>query len=681
MVISRKLIRSVWFSGLALYLLTAYLPGAAEGVLGPRETAKLKAVAAAEISPDGRFIAYTVSIPRLPWKDPDGTPWQNLYLLDTQDGSSRLFIGGKANFSTLHWMPDGRALSFLAKRENDSHRCLYVLPLDGGEARRAAALESDILAYTWSPDGSRVALIGLEPEEKENKELKEKGFKQIIFEEDRRRRLLYVAEAFSDEAGRPLDLPGAVFSAVWGPDGNRIAAAIAPTPSIDDSYMQKRVHVIDVDSGKVLAKLENPGKLGEIVWSPDGRKLAMISGIDIHDPAAGRLLVGDASGGALKDVLNNHPGHVSDIAWDGDLIHLINNEGVYTSYETVDPESGKRQVLISPGGPVATSFSRSHDGKAAFVSSSPSHPGEVYYLPGKTETPRRMTHTNPWLDKVRLAKQEVVHFQARDGLDLEGILIRPLDEERGRKYPLLLVVHGGPEAHHRNGWLTSYSQLGQVAAARGMAVFYTNYRGSTGRGVEFSKLSQGDPAGKEFDDLVDAVDYLITTGLVDPDRVGITGGSYGGYATAWCSTYYSERFAAGVMFVGISNKISKVGTTDIPEEEYLVHALKRPWDDWQFFLERSPVYHAGKGQTPLLILHGTEDPRVNPGQSREMYRHLKLRSKAPVRLVFYPGEGHGNRRAAARYDYNLRALRWLEHYLKGRGGDPPDWHLDYEFPE
>ena len=131
-----------------------------------------------------------------------------------------------------------------------------------------------------------------------------------------------------------------------------------------------------------------------------------------------------------------------------------------------------------------------------------------------------------------------------------------------------------------------------MAAARGFAVFYPNYRGSTGRGVEFSKLSQGDPAGKEFDDLVDAVDHLVAAGLVDQDKVGVTGGSYGGYATAWCATRYTDRFAAGVMFVGISDKISKVGTTDIPDEEFYVHALHRPWENWQFFLERSPIYHA-----------------------------------------------------------------------------------------
>ncbi|MBK8179806.1 MAG: S9 family peptidase [Planctomycetes bacterium] len=208
-------------------------------------------------------------------------------------------------------------------------------------------------------------------------------------------------------------------------------------------------------------------------------------------------------------------------------------------------------------------------------------------------------------------------------------------------------------------------------------MFHVNYRGSTGRGVEFAKSSQGDAAGKEFDDLVDAADHLIATGLVDPKKVGVTGGSYGGYATAWLSTKHTERFAAGVMFVGISDKISKVGTTDIADEEYLVHARKRPWEDWQHLLERSPIYHAEKSRTPLLILHGKDDPRVNPGQSRELYRHLKMHGKTPVRLVLYPGEGHGNRKAASRYDYNLRMLQWFEHYLQGPGGEMPPHEIDY----
>jgi dipeptidyl aminopeptidase/acylaminoacyl peptidase len=183
--------------------------------------------------------------------------------------------------------------------------------------------------------------------------------------------------------------------------------------------------------------------------------------------------------------------------------------------------------------------------------------------------------------------------------------------------------------------------------------------------VAFSLTSQGDPAGKEFDDVVDGVDYLIGTGLVDATKVGVTGGSYGGYATGWFSTRYTDRFAAGVMFVGISDNVSKWGTTDIPNEEYLVHARKWVYEDYDFFLKRSPIYYAGQCKTPLLIMHGKEDPRVHPSQSMELYRHIKSRTETPVELVFYPGEGHGNANSTARYDYNLRLMAWFDKYLKG----------------
>ena len=303
-------------------------------------------------------------------------------------------------------------------------------------------------------------------------------------------------------------------------------------------------------------------------------------------------------------------------------------------------------------------------------------PNELYTLTENVSATRRTT-SNEWLAALRFATQEVIRFEARDGLELEGILIYPLDYQQGQRYPLVLVVHGGPEAHDHNGWLTSYSAPGQVAAARGFAVFYPNYRGSTGRGVEFSKTSQAAAAGPEFDDLVDGVDHLIEMGLVDREKVGITGGSYGGYASAWGTTYYSDRFAAAIPFVGISDAISKMGTTDIPYEMYDVHHRKWLWEDWDYFAKASPIYYVTRNRTPTLILHGKEDPRVHPSQSLELYRQLKLVGQAPVRLVFYPGEGHGNARSAARLDYALRTLRWMEHYLKGVGGDPPDPNLDY----
>jgi dipeptidyl aminopeptidase/acylaminoacyl peptidase len=159
-------------------------------------------------------------------------------------------------------------------------------------------------------------------------------------------------------------------------------------------------------------------------------------------------------------------------------------------------------------------------------------------------------------------------------------------------------------------------------------------------------MSQHAYAGPEFDDIVDAKKHLVDAGLAISDSVGITGGSYGGYASMWAASALSEHFAAAVSSVGISDQISKFGTTDIPNEMYNVHGRSWPWEDWNWMLQRSPVYHAGKVRTPLLIMHGDKDTRVHPSQSLEMYRNVKVRTDTPVRLVYYPGEGHGNKRYA-----------------------------------
>jgi dipeptidyl aminopeptidase/acylaminoacyl peptidase len=276
-----------------------------------------------------------------------------------------------------------------------------------------------------------------------------------------------------------------------------------------------------------------------------------------------------------------------------------------------------------------------------------------------------------------LGEQETITWESRDGLELQGVLIKPTGFRAGPRYPLVMVVHGGPETRVPDGWLTDYASPGQLGAAAGFMVLYPNYRGSTGRGVAFSKLGQGRAAGTEFDDLIDAIDHLVKAGLVDRDRVGITGSSYGGYASAWGATYYSEHFAASVMHVGISNMVSFMGTTDIPDEMFYSHELVRPWEDWDYYWTASPVRYVERNRTPTLILHGAKDKRVPPSQALELYRHLKSRDQAPVRLVMYPKEGHDNKRAAARLDYNLRMMRWMQHYLTGQGGDMPAYEIDY----
>ena len=652
---------------------------AAQG-LTPHDIARLRSVAAVAVSPDGQSIAYTIVVPRQPLVDEDGPAWTELHVAGP-DNASRPFVTGKVNVAGVRWTPDGKGIAFLARRTDDQARALYVMPVAGGEARRVLAHETDILSVSFSPDGTRVAFTARDAVAKEQRDLQRKGFSQEVYEESAPFVRVFVASLDGTPPKR-LPLDGSASDVTWSPVGNRLALALAPTPLVDDDYMARRVHVVDADTGAIVGKLDNRGKLGEIAWSPDASHLAFISGADINDPAPGRLMVAPAAGGSLRDVLPDYLGHVRALAWkDAETIRFIADEGTETVFAEVKRDGSARKTIVPKGSVLLSAFDQGGARSLAFLAQTPRHPPELYVMRGGETTPRRVTDSNPWLADRRLAKQETVTFKARDGLELEGVLVYPLDYQAGSRYPLILTVHGGPEANDRNGWVTGYSNPGQVAAARGFAVFYPNYRGSTGRGVAFSKLSQGDPAGKEFDDLVDAIDHLVNIGLVDRAKVGITGGSYGGYASAWGATYYSDRFAASVMFVGISNNVSRIGTTDIPNEEVLVHALKHPWDNWTFSLERSPIYYADRSKTPTLILGGTSDPRVSPTQSMELYRHLKLRGKAPVRLVRYPGEQHGNARAASRLDYNLRMLRWMEHYLKGPGGDPPPYEIDYAEPK
>jgi len=655
--------------------------------------AKIRQVSSVRISPDGKLVAYTLSVPRAIYTDDDGPAWSELHVVD-QDGQSRPFVTGKVNISSIEWAPNGKEISFLAKRGEDEHKALYVIPIDGGEARKVLEYETDISSYSWRPaarhpaeDGQEVAFAAKPKLDKEIKKDKEHGFNAEIYEEDYLPTKVWIAAGDCEKPGpdrdeenkpRILGLEGSASTLRWSPDGKHLAVALAPTPLVDDSYMMRRIHIVDVKSGESLLQLDTEGKLGQIAWSPDGKHLALIAGVDKHDPREGHLMVASIDNPKTADLLLDYPGHIWSIAWqDDDTIMYLGYQGVWTTFARIDIDGSRQKTILPVGKYTLYGLSLSQSGlSVAFIGDSSKHPREVFAIGRGEARPRRLTHSNSFLEDIRLAKQEVITFKARDELELEGVLIHPLDEKKGVRYPLIMMVHGGPESHHLNGWLTRYSLPSQVAAAQGFASFYTNYRGSTGRGLAFSKLSQADPAGKEFDDLVDAVDYLVSIGLVDKDRVGITGGSYGGYASAWGATYYSHRYAASVMFVGISDKFLCFALGDIPEELRLVHYMKYPWEDMELMRQRSPINHFAKCRTPLLILHGTSDTRVHPAQSLALYRAVKTYGKVPVRLVRYPGEPHGNRCTGSRLDFSLRLMRWMNHYLKGPDDDPLPYALD-----
>jgi dipeptidyl aminopeptidase/acylaminoacyl peptidase len=649
----------------------------AEAGLQPRHVAEMRFAVEASISPDGQHVAYGLVVQRKPLLDENGPAFVELHVL-SRDDPSRPYVAGRVSVRDIQWSHDSRRILYLAKRGDDQNVCLYAIPVDGGESTRLLQHGTSIGGYSLHPDGKQLAFLAEEEPDKGLKDLRERGFNQQIYEEDLTATHVWLASGLPDAKPRKLDLPGSASYVEWSPSGTELLVVLAPTSTVDDQFMYKRIHIVDVASGRIVESIKNPGKLGATHWSPDGKRIALVSGVDIHDPNEGRLMVADIPGGPLRDLMPNYQAHVLSFGWQ-DANTLVwtaeDHEETSLGRTTLD---GNTRWLAQRSGPITQAFSLcKQQPLAAVVAHTPQHPAEVFRVDLNDGKASRLTDSNPWLAEIPLARQETIQWTARDGVQLAGVLIKPLHYVEGRRYPLIQVVHGGPESSVPNGWVTTYSNPGQMAAARGFMVFYPNYRGSTGRGVEFSKLGQMDAAGREFDDLVDGIDHLARIGLVDPAKVGITGGSYGGYASAWGSTYYSDRYAASVMFVGISDNVSKVGTTDIPEEMFLVHHRKRLWDDWNYFADRSPIRYVQRNKTPTLILHGKIDPRVHPSQSLELHRHLKTLEQAPVRLVLYEGEGHGNRQAASRFDYSLRLLQWMEHYLQGAGGKPPAYEIDY----
>jgi dipeptidyl aminopeptidase/acylaminoacyl peptidase len=559
--------------------------------------------------------------------------------------------------------PNSQSITFLVTGEGEKDQSIYAVPAAGGSVTKLFGFDRSITDYGWSNKGDKLLFTSRDELQKS-----EAPYEPEIYEENLAYTRAYIYDTGTGEV-KMVPIEGSVYSFEWSPDDSKIALCSSPTPLVDDFYVKQQISIIDVESLRETGKVDHQAKLGPFCWSPDGTRIALIAGADINDPTEGRLFIAGENGGTPDQILADFEGKFDVVQWtDKNSIKLLASVGTQSKLLSVNPENQKtKEVSVSKEGMAVWDDFKSADDLIVSLASNFDHPPELF-LTSNGDT-RRLTDSNPWLAERSFGDQKVVRYQARDGMEIEGILIIPGNIPQGVKLPMITVVHGGPESHFDNSWLTGYSTFGHVGAANGYAVFYPNYRGSTGRGQKYTLSSQGDQGGKEFDDIVDGVDYLVESGLVDKDRVGVTGGSYGGYATGWLSTRYSDRFAAGVMFVGISDHISKWGTSDIPEEMYNVHARSRVWDDYEYWLQRSPIYYADQAKTPLLIMHGKNDTRVHPSQSMELYRHIKTRTDTPVRLVFYPGEGHGNRKSTARFDYNLRALRWFNYYLKDEQTD------------
>lgn len=671
----------------------------------PEVIADTVRVTDAALSPDGTRVVYVATRPRAEGA-PFGAAWSNLYLVPAAGGAPRRLTSADAADKEPAWSADGRSIAFLSER-GDAARGgdkpktrLFVVAADGGEPWVVSDDKRDVDAFAWSVDGSRLAWIAADPKSDEREKAEKAGRDWKVADQDERPRRLWVADVAAagatQPAARQVKALGdrSAWQIAWSPAGDALVAAVSDTPRTDDSYLAKRIVVLPVLSDAPARELAGVvGKVASLVWSLDGVSVVYRGGVDGSDPQAGSLFSVPAAGGTPVNLTGGRLETVKDVVWaKGSKAVVVVTQGTHAALVETDlRDPAVRRTLVAPGTFGFEAASGSRDGTSfAFVASTGGRPAEVVVArPGKSAPaasaaaakgeraakPAKpsgdsgalgtavLTDLNPALRALPLGRQETFVWKASDGVEIQGVLTRPSGDDKRETYPLVVIVHGGPEYEVQDEWNTRSSEPVQALAERGYFVLMPNYRGSTGRGVAFSKGDHGDLGGREFQDVLDGVEALRRAERIDPRRVGMTGGSYGGYFTALAVTRYSRHFAAGVMLFGISDWLSFLGESDIPKENSAVHWNLWCYDHQDLCRDASPVGRIADARTPTLILQGEDDARVPKPQADELYSALKWKG-VPAEYVLFPREKHGFQERAHQIETTRRLLAWFEQYLK-----------------
>jgi dipeptidyl aminopeptidase/acylaminoacyl peptidase len=656
------------------FLLLLLLSGSAQQVqaqLTPEHVTQLQAVTSTAISPDGRWVAYTLSEPRAAVEDTVAglRGYSELWIAPVAGGAPRPVVQRPMSASGPAWSPDGTMLGFVYRGQ------VHTVPAEGGEPRAVTSAPAGVMAFRWSPDGRTIAFTSRVQEAPEEAARRRRGDDVMVTTG------AYLPWVFPLQVPRPVRLwtqptaggePRAltpeghfVRDFVWSPDSRRLAVQITEEGDADADQMDRRLVTVTMDgAGAPQLLVPTPGKLGPMAWSPDGSRLAYLAAITRNDPLAQSIFVVSPGGAAL----NLTPGYEGSVVWvgwqDNRTVRFISVESTRTVMQTVPVAGGSFTAVMGRGPEIFQSVSFSRDGNTfAMPANTAAHPNEVYVGNVRERRLRRITNHNAFLANVQLGRQETVSYTARDGWRMDGVLIHPVNAQPGVRAPLAVLPHGGPEGIDFDGWGTNALYPAQVLAGAGYAVFRPNYRGSGGRGVLFSQCDHRDLGGREFDDVLDGIDHLHATGVADRERVGISGTSYGGYFSAWAGTRHSERFRLAIPFAGISNWMSFMGTTDIPVEMAVVHWDLWPWEHPLLMWERSPIAHIATANTPMIIGHGLVDERVHPEQMIQLHQSLRLKG-VPSELVLYPREPHGLLERQHQLDYMRRILQAFDRYVR-----------------
>jgi dipeptidyl aminopeptidase/acylaminoacyl peptidase len=633
------------------------------------------------ISPDGKWVAYTVSVPDTS-KDQDDT---DLWLA-SWDGKEQIRLTrSPADEHAGRWSPDGRYLAFLSNRDDPREvDQLWLFDRAGGEPERLTSFPGGVSDLAWSPDGRRLALIVSDPDSnaKEPGDTSSRGAKPIVidrfqFKQDEvgwltdRYDRLYVFDLSTRAATRLLSGDYDDAAPSWSPDGQSIAFVSRRRPDFDrtDNY---DLYVVESRPGaepRQLTTFTGPDMSPDWgsrppAWSPDGKLIAYVQGgpLELLYYAVQSVAVVPAAGGAARVLTRGLDRNVLSPAFSSDgqsVLFLLEGDRVYHLARV--PSAGGAVEPLVEGQRALTDLEVGRDGRLAVASSASDVPAELYAVEGRELRP--LTRQNEaWRASVRLAPVEEITVRSRDGTEIHGFMVKPPDYQAGRRYPTILRIHGGPvwQFYHDFGNLDW-----QVLAANGYVVLGVNPRGSSGRGEKFSTAIWAKWGQKDSEDVLAAVDWAVKQGIADPERLGVGGWSYGGILTNEVIAR-DQRFKAATSGAGIGNALAGYGT-DQYVKEYEAE-LGTPWKNPKAYMEVSyPFLHADRIVTPTLFLCGDQDWNVPLINSEQMYQALKS-LKRETQLVIYPGESHSLGKPSHRLDRMRRYLDWYGRYLTAGGG-------------
>jgi dipeptidyl aminopeptidase/acylaminoacyl peptidase len=666
------------------FLLTAAAPLAAQP---PRPVASddyfsFKSVGDPALSPDGKQIVYTVTrVERA-----QNRRMTSIWLVSTDAGAAaRQLTLNSVSSSAPRWSPDGKAIAFLSSRpspgDSTSARSqLYLLRTDGGEPRRVTSLPNGVSGCEFSPDGSRlVCLSRTGPSDRKPPSSDVRHYTGLSYKfndtgwfDDRKSHLWIIDVATGAATQLTSGDQWNDSDPQWSPDGTRIAFVSNRTGKEQDGDDNSDVWVIPASGGDPVCISDHPDSDTSPRWSPDGKRIAFIGRTRDGDPPM--LWLAAATGEGPSTLL--YPAQElfpSELSWAEQGKALYFNAGNHGEIHFFRLDLATRQVRPLTRGPRAVRRLSLHEpsGTIAYLGNDFTHPDELYLARQDGSAERRLTQVNDAL-LAGLALQPVERFtyKGADGWDIDGFLVKPAGWQSGKSYPLILSIHGGPAGQYGVDWYHEF----QVYAARGWAVFFTNPRGSTGYGLKFERGIFNEWGGKDYVDIMKGVDAVLAANpWIDKERLGVTGGSYGGYMTNWI-VGHTDRFKAAATLRSISNFISDDGTRD----GAYGHATDFGGDIFQkydLFWERSPLKYVQNVKTPILILHSDNDYRVPLEQGEQWFRALRRFGKT-AELVIFPRENH-NLTRTGEPKHLVESLDWqvywFEKYLEGKADAvPPD---------